>query len=294
MYIIGGPTASGKSSLAFLIANKFNGEIINADSLQLYKNIPILSAVPSRDELNQVNHHLFCIYDDNQKSTVHNWLNLAKQEISNIFAKGKIPIVVGGTGLYINALLYGLSEIPEISKSTKDYVLALQIKMDSMDFYNMVINHDPLVKESLHPNDRQRLSRALEVFLETGKSIRYFQNNLDSHLKTKYKYFVITPEREKLYRLINERTIQILDSGAIEEVKKLKNKNIHLNAPVCKAIGVKEIWHYLDGVITKDEMLNLMQQSTRQYAKRQYTWFKNQSKDAVVISNPSAIDIKNI
>jgi tRNA dimethylallyltransferase len=283
-YIIGGPTASGKSKLALWLAQHVDGEIINADSLQLYKNIPILSAAPSNEELSQTRHHLFGIYHDDQVSTVQAWVQLAQASIENIIKRQKTPIIVGGTGMYLNALIQGLSPIPDISSDIKNHVRSLQKKISKEEFYLQVIAQDPSVKDYLHQNDTQRLGRALEVMLETGQSIRYFQGKSKPIVKL-HRFILVMPERQKLHELINIRTIKMLDNGAIQEVQMLR-QNVTLDAPVCKAIGVKEIWQYLENKATKEETISLLQQSTRQYAKRQITWFKNQIDDPIVITNP--------
>lgn len=284
-YIIGGPTASGKSKLALWLAQHVDGEIINADSLQLYKDIPILSAAPYAKEIAETRHHLFGIYHNDQVSTVQSWVELAKTTIDNVIKRQKTPIVVGGTGMYINALIHGLSPIPEVSQSIKAEVNALQGNLSPYDFYEYVIKKDPYIKDSLHPNDKQRLNRALSVFLQTGKSIRSFQGKANPILKKQFTYAVVLPPKELLHQLINSRAIKMLEQGAIQEVQALKSL-VALDAPVCKAIGVKEIWSYLDEGITYDELIVLLQLSTRQYAKRQVTWFKNQVNDAILITNP--------
>ncbi len=284
-YIIGGPTASGKSKLALWLAQHVDGEIINADSLQLYKSIPILSAAPDNKELAQTRHHLFGIYHNDQISTVQAWTQLAQATIDDIKKRQKTPIIVGGTGMYLNALIQGLSPIPSISNDIKKSVRALQSNLSKEDFYLQVLGHDPSIKSHLHQNDSQRLGRALEVILQTGQSIRHFQGKAQPLIKLLNQFILVMPERAKLYDLINARAIKMLDDGAIQEVQALR-QNVSLDAPVCKAIGVKEIWQYLANETTKDEMISLLQQATRQYAKRQMTWFKNQVNDSIVITDP--------
>ena len=284
-YIIGGPTASGKSKLALWLAHHVDGEIINADSLQLYKSIPILTAAPDSAELAQTRHHLFGIYHDDQISTVQDWAQLAQATIDGVVKRQKTPIIVGGTGMYLNALIQGLSPMPNISDEIKKSVRTLQSNLSKEDFYEEVIKHDPIIKKYLHQNDSQRLGRALEVMLQTGQSIKSFQGKSQPLIKQIKKFIVVMPEKDRLYNLINARVIRMLDEGVVQEVQALKQK-VTLDAPVCKAIGVKEIWQYLANEISKEEMISLLQQTTRQYAKRQMTWFKNQVNDAVVITNP--------
>lgn len=290
MYIIGGPTASGKSKLAIQLAQLVDGEIINADSLQLYKSIPILSAAPSDEELSQAIHHLFGIYHDDQVSTVSIWLRLAQDAIKNVQQRRKVPIIVGGTGMYLKAITHGISAIPEISDSVRNTVRQMQQQLSTEDFYQEVINKDPSVKEFLHGNDTQRLGRALEVFLETGKSIKSFQGNAKPLFKGAYSYIVVNPAQADLHKLIEMRALKMLEKGATQEVQQLKARGVTLDMPVCKAIGVKEIWQYLDGQLTKEDMLFELKQATRQYAKRQVTWFKNQVPKATVVKNPFDTD----
>ncbi len=284
-YVIGGPTASGKSKLALWLANHVDGEIINADSLQLYKNIPVLSAAPDAKEIAETRHHLFGIYHDDQVSTAKTWAQLAKSTIESVINRQKTPIIVGGTGLYLNALINGLSPIPEISTEVKKIVSELQSNLTSHNFYEYVIACDPDIQGHLHPNDSQRLSRALAVFLQTGKSIRCFQGKAEPTTNRAYLFTLVLPERKSLYKLIDARAIKMLEQGAIQEVQALRSST-SLDAPVCKAIGVKEIWQYLEEKITHDELILLLQQATRQYAKRQMTWFKHQVDNAIVITNP--------
>jgi tRNA dimethylallyltransferase len=284
-YIIGGPTASGKSKLALWLAQRVDGEIINADSLQLYKNIPVLSAAPDAKEISETRHHLFGIYHNDQVSTAKAWAELAQITIEDLIKRHKTPIVVGGTGMYLNSLINGLSPIPEISNEIKKTVREAKNNLKSQEFYEYVISNDPSIKGHLHPNDGQRLSRALEVILQTGKSIRYFQGKSKPPLDKPYLFTVVLPEKELLHKLINQRTLKMLEQGAIQEVQALRS-SVSLDSPICKAIGVKEIWQYLEEEITRDELVSLLQLATRQYAKRQTTWFKNQVSNAVLITNP--------
>lgn len=283
-YLIGGPTASGKSKLALWLAEHVDGEIINADSLQLYKNIPILSAAPSNHELAQTRHHLFGIYHDDQVSMVEAWVQLAKSTIDSVVKRQKTPIIVGGTGMYLNALTQGISPIPAISKDIKNSVRDLQKDLTKEQFYDHTIKIDPSIEGFLHKNDTQRLGRALEVILATEKSIRFFQGKAKPLIQHN-GFIVVMPERFELNQLINDRVIKMLSNGAMQEVQALR-QNISLDAPVCKAIGVKEIWRYLANEISKEEMISLLQQTTRQYAKRQMTWFNNQIVNPIVITNP--------
>lgn len=286
MFIIGGPTASGKSKLALTLAEILDGEIINADSLQLYKSIPILSAAPNYEELSKTTHHLFGIYHDNQESTVSMWAKLARDVVNSVIKKGKIPIMVGGTGMYIKSFIEGISEIPEIQPDIRNQVRKIQSSLSKQEFYNYVISKDHKIKECIHFNDSQRLGRALEVFLQTGKSIKFFQGNKKNVFLGKYNYLLVNPEKQKLHSLIETRAKKMILNGAVQEIQELIIKGIDLCAPVCKAIGVKEIWQYLEGRFTKEEMIMALKQATCQYAKRQITWFKNQVQNKIELNDP--------
>ncbi len=292
--IIAGPTACGKTALAINLAKHFGAEIINADSLQLYKNIPVLSACPTEKEIMQAPHHLFRIYENYEKSTAKKWCDLASNVNEKLLKKQRPSIFVGGTGLYLKALTLGLSPIPEISAETRQRVAEIFQKTLKANFYHEVCKFDNSISKVLHPNDHYRLKRALEVFIQTGKSIMSFKIQGDTKAENQaekqgqgilknYLYFKILPNRESLYLKINKRAETMLEEGAIEEVKALRDSGITLQDPVAKAVGIKPIWKYLDKEIEKSELLTLLQQATRQYAKRQYTWFRHQVPYAITL-----------
>lgn len=266
--IIVGPTASGKSSLALQLAQHISGEIINADSLQVYQDLKILSARPQEKETQNIKHHLYGFVDAYTTYNVAQWLEDVKKTLKNV----KNPIFVGGTGLYIKALTEGISQIPEIDTKIREYVRNLPIE-----------DVQKKIKEC-KATDPQRLRRALEVELSTGKPLSYFQQTKIKIIEEKFKIYFLNPPRELLYKNCNNRFETMLQTGAVEEVKDLIQKRA--TGGVLKAIGIKEITAWLAGEISKKEMIEKASQATRNYAKRQITWFKNQFKEAMEINSP--------
>lgn len=279
--LIGGPTASGKSAYALELAQQVGGEIINADSMQLYAHLHILTARPT--ETHDVPHHLYGILQGNETSSVAEWYQKACEIIEDIRRRGKTPIVVGGTGLYLRALTHGLSPIPEIPDNIRQDVRHLATTLSKEDFFTQVVREDPQIQGILHPNDTQRLTRALEVKRATRCSIRDLQGKAQKILDLDYDYFVILPAREILYQRIDNRFVDMIKNGAIQEVKDLLAQNIDPHSPILKAVGVPELAAYLKGEVSSDQAIALGQQSTRNYAKRQITWFTHQVPEATMI-----------
>lgn len=274
--VVSGPTASGKSALGVDIAQKINGAVVNADSLQLFKDLPLLTAQPQADEMLGINHYLYGYLEACDQPKAGVWLNTVLPVLNKIWEDGRTPVVVGGTGLYIMALLKGLSQIPPVSEDIKKKVQSIYDRHD--DFYTYVINSDPLIQDFYHPNDHKRLMRALEVLLETKKSIVQHFNDQQENGLDKYAYKVyLKPDRDVLYERIHRRFDIMLKNGALEEVDAfLQGTQDAKNTPVFNALGACEIAQYLDGEISLDLMTELAVQKTRNYAKRQYTWFNNQ------------------
>jgi len=270
IYIIGGPTASGKSDYAVNLAKQINGEIINADSMQLYSHLCILTARPIN--LQNISHHLYGILQGNQISSVGWWYEKACDAIQD----GKTPVVVGGTGLYLHALTDGLSPIPEIPQVIRQEVRRLAQTLDDKDFFTLVSREDPKIQSVLHPHDTQRLTRALEVIWTTQQSIQDWQKQSQKKLKLKCEYIILLPPRNILYQWINNRFVKMIENGAIEEVKALLAQHIDPSSPILKAVGVPELKEYLQASLSLDQAIALGQQSTRRYAKRQITWFTHQ------------------
>ncbi|WP_367364017.1 tRNA (adenosine(37)-N6)-dimethylallyltransferase MiaA [Candidatus Tisiphia endosymbiont of Nedyus quadrimaculatus] len=285
MLVICGPTASGKSYLAHYLAKIYNAEIVNCDSMQIYRQIPIITASPSQTYRNEIPYHLYNFLSIDQKFSVIQYINYALEKITNIRSRGKLPIIVGGTGLYINSLLFGYNEIPSISPKIRQYVRELHSKIGSTQFFNKLKELDRLASQKLHEYDTQRVIRAYEVFMETGQSIFAFQSLQNKSILPAFDFKVIFlhPKREFLYQTCNTRLEKLFNEGAIEEVAQIKKDFPDIYSSAIKTIGLQEILCYLDNEITLQHAINLAQIKTRQYAKRQITWFKNQIKDKITL-----------
>jgi tRNA dimethylallyltransferase len=274
IYIIGGPTASGKSDFAIDLAKRYKGEIINGDSMQLYSHLSVLTARPS--QTGGIPHHLYGVLKGNEISSVAWWYQEACRVIQEVTARGKTPIIVGGTGLYLRSLTHGLSPIPEISEVIRQGARHLAQTLSAEDFFAHVVQIDPKILGAIHPNDTQRLTRAYEVMQATGVSIRDCQGKAEKRLTLDYEYYVLLPPRAVLYQRINDRFVQMIERGAVEEVKNLLAQHINPDSPILKAVGITEITQYLKGFISLEKAIELGQQATRHYAKRQITWFTRQ------------------
>jgi len=295
--LISGPTASGKSQLSVLLAKKINGEIINADSMQIYKEISILSSRPKITDLKKVKHHLYGFQSVNNKFSVGQWLKKVKKCAVNIIKKGKVPILVGGTGLYFKAVTSGLSRIPKISNKKREVVKKIYDKVGYKKFYKKLISSDPLCKNKILASDTQRVLRAFEVKRFTKKSIYEWAKNTKSDF-TDYdvrKIYLNIP-REKLLIKINDRTKKILaDQKCLKEVKNFLNLNIIKSLPANKIIGIAEIKSFFEGGQTYKQLIENVNIKTRQYAKRQSTWSRGHMTDWVrVYSDKSSNLFKKI
>ncbi|TVS87371.1 tRNA (adenosine(37)-N6)-dimethylallyltransferase MiaA [Wolbachia pipientis] len=279
--IITGITASGKSELCDNLIEKYNNiSIINCDSKQVYEEIPIITAQPLKQE---VFYKLYGYVSAKENYSVGLWLEDLKKEINNALENSQIPVITGGSGLYISSLIKGLSSMPQISQKVKKNVSELRKNLSKEEFYKLVLSKDSKVQDKICINDSHRLSRALEVITETGKTIFAWQENRQPPLFDNFKIHTILPKREDVYQKINSRFIKMIENGAIDEVKKLLSMNLAPHLPAMKAHGVPEIVKYLKGEITLDEAIQVAQTNTRHYAKRQYTWFKNQFPSSEVI-----------
>ncbi|MFP3017134.1 MULTISPECIES: tRNA (adenosine(37)-N6)-dimethylallyltransferase MiaA [unclassified Wolbachia] len=279
--IITGITASGKSELCDNLIEKYgNISIINCDSKQVYKEIPIITAQPLKQE---EFYKLYGYVSAKENYSVGLWLEDLEKEVNHALENAQIPIITGGSGLYISSLIKGLSSMPQISQKVRKNVSELRKNLSKEEFYKLVLSKDPRIQGKVFMNDSHRLSRALEVITETGKSIFVWQKNRQPPLFNNFKIYTILPKREDVYQKINSRFIKMIENGAIDEVKKLLNMNLAPHLPAMKAHGVPEIIKYLKGEITLDEAIQIAQTNTRHYAKRQYTWFKNQFPSSKVI-----------
>ena len=271
--LISGPTASGKSNFAVKIAKKIQGEIINADSMQVYKILKILTARPNKIEQKDIKHHLYGVVDLNKKFSTGQWFELAIKKIKNIKRKKKIPILVGGTGLYFQSLIDGLVKIPEIPLKFRNKVRLMSKREGQKKFYKKLLKLDPKVKDKFDPNDTQRSIRAYEIKSYTDISMYDWLARTESEFKNSdFLKLYIETKREKLIERINLRTLNMINGGAINEVKKFLKLKIKKDQSVNKVIGIAELTQYLNHEVTLEEAKELISIKTRQYAKRQATW----------------------
>lgn len=272
--IVAGPTASGKTSFSIKLAKSLDGEIINADSLQVYSEIPILSAQPNMKERENIPHHLFSYITGNEEYNVSKWIEDASKTINNI---KKLPILVGGTGLYLKHLVFGISSIPEINEDIRNQARELLSKIGNLDFHQILKEIDPEAAAKIDINNSKRALRAFEVMKSTGKSIHYWQKqNISYFPLSSFKLIILIPDREILYKNCNKRFLEMLENGALEEVKKLIAKGYNPYNTVLKSHGTPELSKYLSGEWSIEQATERSQQVVRNYAKRQITWFKHQ------------------
>ncbi len=274
--LIGGPTASGKSAFAQRLARERNGNIINADAMQVYAGLPILTAQPSPQDKAEVPHFLYEVTDAAEPSSAGKWLVQARSAIAKTRAEGRTPILVGGTGLYFEALLGGLADIPEIPESVRTATITLYDEVGEEAFRKELSRRDPESAGRIARNDRQRLIRAYEVVAHTDKPLGEWHKSSPG-LSAEYETerHLLLPPREQLYASCDKRFLQMMDRGASDEVKNLMVRNLPPSLPSMKVLGVRELASYLKGEITLNEAIAKAQQMTRNYAKRQMTWFRN-------------------
>ena len=278
--LIAGPTASGKSKIAIEIAKKIKGEIINADSMQVYKEFSILSSRPSNLDLKKIKHHLYGFQPAKKHFSTGAWLKLVKKQVNLCLKNKKIPILVGGTGLYFESITKGMSKIPNINFKERKRIRELQKKLGQIIFYEKLLKLDPLVKNNIELSDTQRSIRAYEVKKFTKKSIFEWNKLTKSEFKNFqiFKIFIDIP-REKLLKNISNRIEQMFKNGCTNEVKLFLGLNIESTLSANKIIGVREIKDYLSGVVKLQEAKELINIKTRQYAKRQVTWARGHMSD---------------
>ena len=278
--LIYGPTASGKSSFAIKLAKKINGEVINADSMQVYKELKILSARLNKKDYKNIKHHLYGFQNVKKKFSTGHWLKLVNMKILEIKKRKKIPILVGGTGLYFKALTDGLVKIPNIPNKYREKIRSLHKKIGSKKFYSKLVKLDPLIKHYLNPSDTQRVIRAYEIKLFTKKSIYEWFKNTKSKYEQKdfYKIYIDFP-RDELIKQISYRAGKMIERGAILEVKRFIKLKVPKNKTASKAIGINEIKDFINKKIQISELIEKISIKTRQYAKRQTTWGRGHMSD---------------
>ena len=278
--LISGPTASGKSKAALKIAKKLNGEIINADSMQVYKELKILTARPSKTDLNKIDHHLYGFRSVKKEFSSGEWLKLAKKNIKKIRDKNKLPVLVGGTGLYFKALTDGLVKIPKIPIPIRNKIRRMQNKLGQKKFYLKLLNNDPLVKNKIDPTDVQRSIRAYEVISFTKKSVfDWYTKTQPSFKKNQFIKIYVDYPKDELINKISKRVDQMMKDGAIKEVKDFLKLNLKSDSNIFKVIGIREIKEFIDKKTSMHDLKLNIVIKTRQYAKRQRTWSRGQMRD---------------
>ena len=273
MIIIAGATCTGKSSIAIGLAKRINGAIINADSVQVYKDINLLSARPKKNEMKDVPHFLYGYVDTNINFSVSDWLLDLKSTLIDIRKYQKVPILVGGSGLYLNAVINGLSPIPNITQKTKKQCLSKFNQIGIEKFKEMIFDIDPSFKR--RNNDKHRLLRAYNVFVQTGKNMSYWHSLPREKKIDKVIYpFLFCLDRKILYNKCDDRFNKMILEGGLAEVKSIYHK-VDRSLPIAKSLGVKWLLSYLDKEISLEEAISLSMRDTRRYVKRQITWFKH-------------------
>ena len=274
VFVIFGPTASGKSDLAKQIATKLESPIINFDSLQVYEQLRILSSRPSSQDERLIDHRLYGIIDGNENCTVAKWLKLAKIEVENCWREKRIPILVGGTGLYLKGLMQGISHIPDISDSTIKNTDDSFVKNGANYLHRVLLEHNKNTK--IKETDTQRLKRSYSLLMETGHSLEEWQVKPEKIFENvNYKIILLNEDRSTIYEKAKIRFSAMIDNGAIEEVENLRKEKIDPNRSIMKAIGVREISKYLDNKYSFADCKEETVQKTRNYIKRQQTWIKS-------------------
>ena len=278
--LIGGPTASGKSRLALDMALEQGAVIINADSQQLYADLDVLSARPPAEDEAKAPHRLYGVADAGEAWSVGRWARAALDEIERAHSQGKRAILVGGTGLYFNALTKGLADIPPVPSEVRNAVETEYDTVGEADFRARLSEVDPEAEAKIFPSDRQRLIRALSVYRASGRALSAYKADTQPLLQPDHwQGIVVEPERDALYANCDHRVDVMIETGAVEEVRALMARNLDAGLPAMKAVGVREITAWLSGELDREDAIAAMKQATRNYAKRQLTWFRNQQGD---------------
>ena len=281
--LIGGPTASGKSKLAINIAKEINGEIINADSMQVYKNFPILTSQPTTEEKKNVRHYLYGYYDTNKSYNGAIWLKDCYYFIKKSLALGKIPIVVGGTGLYLEFLSKGISKIPKISEKTKLMINDLLLSDGLKSLYKKLVKVDPEYANKISLNDKTRILRALEVFYETKRNISFYHKKTSSIKNFDYYKIFLSPPKEEITKNCIKRFDKMISKGLLEEFE--ENQKYVKNCNISNAIGFRELQDYFTYEKSLAKLADHIILNTKKYAKRQFTWFNKRYKPQLKVSS---------
>ena len=279
-----GPTASSKTKFAISLAKKIGGVVINADSMQVYSEVPILTSQPSYEEQSIISHRLYGIINPTSDFSVHQWLNLVVKEIDDIRKQNLHPILVGGTGMYLTSLINGIAKIPEITQNIKQEVEDLTREKNNAELHDMLVKYDADLAKKLSVNDRIRILRGLEVVIATGKSILKWQDlNNKFYQRDDFINIYIRFDRATLYDNINSRFLKMIELGVEQEVKEIIKKYDANKLP--KIIGLSVLHDYILGNISFEEMVVTIQKNTRNYAKRQFTWFNNKLNHDHIVLN---------
>lgn len=280
VFLLAGPTASGKSARALEWARETGGTIVNADSMQLYHDVPILTARPSPEDEAEAPHRLYGLLKSDELWSTGDWLRAVKPFIEAALSSGPPVCIVGGTGLYFLSLTRGLSEIPDIDETVRQKARSTYDERGEAAFREVLRDLDPATEARLAPNDRQRLTRALEVVWQTGTPLSTWQASNTPFLpQGSYRLDILRPEREALYRQCDQRFGRMLEAGALEDVETLIASGLQADWPILRVLGLSELWAHLRGEMTLEAATALARQKTRNYAKRQTTFFTNQFKN---------------
>jgi tRNA dimethylallyltransferase len=278
--VIGGPTASGKSALALALAEAFGGTVINGDAIQVYRELSVLSARPTAEETRRAPHRLYGVLAGSQRCSAARWRTMALAAIATARGKGRLPIVVGGTGLYLRSLVHGLSPVPAIAPEIREQARGRHAELGGERFHAELASLDPVMAARLNPGDSQRVIRAWEVITATGRSLALFQKIRPAKSEMRFLQHVILPPREALYAACDGRAVRMIEAGALDEVQRLMALRLDPSLPVMKAVGLRELAAHLDGIVDKATAIDDLRRATRNYAKRQVTWFRHQMPEA--------------
>ena len=297
IFFITGPTGIGKSDLAIRLSKKINGEIINADSMQIYKELKVITARPTNIDIKLIKHHLYGYVSGSERYNVEKWCNDAKNIIESLFKNNVTPIFVGGTGLYIDTLINGITSIPSVPESLKKESNNLFDKIGLDNFFDLIKEIDINAVNNISKNDTQRLKRIWEVYKFTGKKFSLWKDNKNKKFldNIEYKIILFLPDRTKNYNRVNKRVESMIENGAVHEIENLLKYNYSSKLPIMRAHGVPEISSYLQKKVTLKECINNIQLVTRHYVKRQNTWWKSSNLQFYKKFNefPDEIDINS-
>ncbi len=281
--VIAGPTACGKSALALVVAEAFGGTIINADSMQIYSGLPLLTAKPSVSEMERIPHKLYGILSATETCSAARWLTLAHAAIEDAYEYRQLPIIVGGTGLYLEVLLHGLAPVPEIPVIVREETRLLMAAIGPAAFYTQLARRDPGMAARLHPSDTQRLQRAWEVLTATGSSLLHWWREKKIITRARFCVLLLMPTREVLQASCDRRFRHIVAAGGISEVSDFLSQDLPQGCPILRALGVAVLTDYIQGRSTLEAAILAGQILTRRYAKRQCTWFRRYLTDTWIV-----------